>query len=236
MKQIIVDNRISESCEHSLLKEGFSLLKLPPDPRLGAAVASHPDTVMFFADGELITTADYCDAAAYIFSDIREYNPNIRITFTADERTDKYPYDCVMNALKIGNRIFCKSDTVSEGILSLARRHGYKIIHTNQGYPACVTLCFGGSAITSDAGLGALLQKNGVKVTLIGTAGISLPPYEYGFIGGASGVVGNKVYFFGDISRHPDAETICEAIRKEGFIPISLSKEKLADLGGMVVL
>lgn len=236
MKVLIVDRRISKSCEYSLIKEGFTLIKLPADPSLPAAIASHPDTVMFFSDGEIITTADYCDTAAYVFSDIREYAPRIKTIFTADKRSDKYPSDCIMNAMKIGNKLFCKTDSVSEGVLSLAKRRGYEIIHTSQGYPACVTLCFGGSAITSDKGLASLLQKNGIRVTLIGTEGISLPPYEYGFIGGASGVVGDKVYFFGDINTHPDKDIIIETVKREGFIPVSLSEEPLTDLGGIIAL
>ena len=236
MKYLIVDIRISDKCEYSLLKEGFSLIKLPPDPALPSPIASHPDTAIFFSEGEIITTADYCDEAAYVFSDIREFCPEVRISFTADKRTAKYPRDCVLNALRIQNKLFCKSDSVSEEILSLATRRGYEIIHTNQGYPACATLSFGNSAVTSDKGLASLLTKNGVRVTLIGTAGISLPPYKYGFIGGASGVVGEKIYFFGDINSHPDSEAILDAIRREGFTPVSLSDEELTDLGGIIAL
>ena len=91
MKIIIVDNRISQKCERALEKEGFYLIKLPTDPNLGEAVRSHPDTVMFYCDGEIITTAEYCDVAAYIFSDVREFAPNVRISFTDDRRSDRYP-------------------------------------------------------------------------------------------------------------------------------------------------
>lgn len=236
MKYLIVDNRITPACELSLLKEGFSLLKLPADPTLGQAVASHPDTVLFYDEGEIITTADYCDAAAYIFTDIREAIPDVRITFTSDVRTDRYPEDCIMNVLKIGNHLYCKTDTVSRAILELAKARGYEIIHTNQGYPACSVLAFGKSAITADPGLADCMATNGVRVTLIRNKGISLPPYEYGFIGGASGVVGRKIYFFGDISTHPDCDKILRAIEKEGFIPHSLSSEGLTDLGGIIPL
>ena len=236
MKAIIVDRRISEKCERALEKKGFFLIKLPPDTDLGEAVASHPDTVMFFSGDEIITTADYCDEAAYIFSDIREYAPNIKISFTDEKRSSHYPEDCRMNALLIKKKIFCKSDSVSEAIKDYASRKGYSIVNTKQGYPACSVLHFGGSAITADAGLAVLLEKHGIRVTLISQGSISLPPYEYGFIGGASGVVGNKVYFFGDISSHPDCEKICEAIRSEGYIPESLSDEGLRDLGGIIAL
>ncbi len=236
MKTIIVDQRISKECERSLLKEGFFIIKLPADRDLGQAVESHPDTVMFYANGEIITTADYCEQAAYIFSDMREYCPNVKISFTADTRGSKYPLDCLMNALLIGRRIFCKTDTVSSAILDLAKRNGYEICHVNQGYPACTVLAFGNSAITADNGMARSLMEYGIKVTLISQGHISLPPHEYGFIGGAGGVSENKVYFFGDINRHPNSEIICKAIRDEGFSPVSLSKEPLSDLGGIIFL
>ena len=236
MKTIIVDNRITDKCERTLMKEGFYIIKLPADPDLGDAVSSHPDTVLFYADGEIITTADYCDRAAYIFSDIREFCPDVKIHFTCDRRAAIYPDDCIMNALVIGNRIFCKADSISRAIIDFAKSRGYEIIHTSQGYPACMTLVFGECAITADQGLASLLENNGVSVTLIAHGHISLPPYQYGFIGGASGVVGSKVYFFGDISKHPDCDRICDAIRSAGYTPISLSDEDLTDFGGIISL
>ena len=236
MRLLIVDSRITSKCESSLLKEGFTLIKLPRDSHLGEAVASHPDTVMFRLENEIITTAEYCDDAPFVFSDIREFCPDLRINFTADERNAKYPCDCVMNALTVGKKIFCKKDTASVGLIELAKRLGYEIIHTSQGYPACSVLAFGNNAITSDRGLGAVMEKNGVLVTYITEGGISLPPYEYGFIGGASGVVGNKIYFFGDVMTHPDGDIICRTIKEAGFIPISLSDEPLSDFGGIIAL
>ncbi len=236
MKLLIVDSKISEKCERSLLKEGYTLLKLPADKDLGEAVCSHPDTLLFYHDGELISTADYCDCAPYIFSDIRELCPNVKIHFTADKRGAKYPLDCILNALVVGDRIFCKSDSVSSAIIELAERKNYKICHTNQGYPACSALAYGDKVITADRGLASALTKQGVKVTLISEGVISLPPHDYGFIGGASGVVGNKVYFFGDIMSHPDGELICKLILDDGYLPISLSDEPLRDFGGIISL
>lgn len=236
MEFIIVDERISEKCERSLLKEGFTLLKLPPDPDLGEAVRSHPDTVLFYSAGELITTADYCNAAPYFFSDLRNFCPNVRITFTSDRRSAKYPEDCSMNALLIGSRLFCKSESISDTIKALAEGRSYEICPVNQGYPVCTVLTFKNRAITADRGMARVLADKGIEVTLIRDGHIALPPHEYGFIGGASGVCGNKVYFFGDLMSHPDGETIREAILSEGFTPISLSDEPLRDLGGIIFL
>ena len=236
MKIAITDIRISNKCERALEKEGFFLIKLPPDHNLGTAVQSHPDTLLFYSGGEIITTADYCEDAPYVFTDLREYCQSIKITFTADERRNKYPLDCVMNALVVEDKIFCKSDTVSKAIIRLAERQRLEICHVKQGYPACTTLAFGNNAITADAGMADALSKKGVKVTLINNGDISLPPYEYGFIGGASAVYENKVYFLGDLSTHRDGVKIRSAIESAGYKVISLSDEPLSDLGGIIFL
>ena len=234
MNHIIVDERISEKCERSLLIKGFNLIKLPKDKDLGEAVCSHPDTVMFCYDNEIITTADYCDMAAYIFSDLREFLPEIKITFTADKRSNRYPQDCIMNALVIGKKIFCKTDSVSDAIIDFAKRRGYEIIHVNQGYPACTTLAFGNNAITADRGMAKILSAEGINVSLIRDGHILLPPHKYGFIGGAAGVYKDKVYFFGDLRYHPDGEFIACIIRKAGFEVVCLCDEPLSDFGGFI--
>ena len=236
MKILIVDSRITDKCENALIKEGYTLLKLPSDKSLGEAVSSHPDTVLFYLNGNIITTADYCDCAAYIFSDLREFCPDVKIHFTSDERSEKYPHDCIMNALVVGNHIFCKSDTISRDIIDLANNSGYEICHTNQGYPACSVLAFGNNAITSDRGIAEAMKKLNINVTLIKDGFISLPPHKYGFIGGASGVVGKKVYFFGDVMTHPDGHLITQTVTEAGYTPISLSDEPLADFGGIISL
>ncbi len=236
MKIAIVDSRISPECERGLNKEGFYLLKLPPDASLGEAVCSHPDTVLFYSRGEIFTTADYCEGALPLFSDIREFKPEIKISFTSDKRSEDYPHDCVMNALALGDRLFCKADSVSGAILDFARRHGMKICPVKQGYPACTTLAFGNSAITADKGMANAMREEGITVTEISQGGISLSPYEYGFIGGAGGVYNKKVYFFGDLSTHPDSEIIRRAIEDSGYTPVSLSGEPLADMGGIIFL
>lgn len=232
----LVDERISEKCERSLLLRGARVIKLPPAEKLPVPMASHPDMLLFLHNNRIITSAEYCERFSYIFSDIRELSSAVEFTFTSDSFSDKYPNDAIFNALVIENRIFLKKDSVSESVLSYAKANGLDVISTRQGYPACTTLAFGGAAITADEGMAKKLSSSGIRVTLIENGDISLPPYEYGFIGGAAGVFGNGVYFLGDVSTHRDGKKICDAIRAEGFIPISLSDEPLADLGRILFI
>ncbi len=237
MTTALVDERISDKCERALLIRGFRTVRLPAYPALPKATASHPDTLLFFNENEIITSADYCEYASYVFSDLRVMHPNIKITFTEDILGSEYPKDVPFNALALSDMLFAREDTLSPAVARHAAERGMKIVPTRQGYPACATLALSNTAvITADEGLKKTYEAHGIDVTLIRHGGISLPPYEYGFIGGASGVFGDKVYFLGDCTSHLDYKIIEEAIYSRGMTPVSLSDEPLADLGGIIFI
>ncbi len=214
---------------------GFRVIKMPRSEKLGAPVASHPDMLLFYDNKNLITSSEYCDLFPYIFSDIREYS-NTAFTFTADTYESTYPKDAIFNALRVGDYIFLKEDTVSEAIKEYAKDKALNIVPVKQGYPACTVLSFGNNAITSDEGMAIALKKVGINVTLISNGSISLPPYQYGFIGGASGVFSDTVYFIGDPMLHRDGEKIANAITHAGYKFKALSDEPLADLGRIIFI
>ena len=236
MTSVLVDERISDKAERALLIRGFYPIRLPRHPSLPDAISSHPDSLIFYKDKNLFTPAEYCDTAAFVFTDIRERHPDIKIHFTADELGNKYPTDCKMNALCINNKLFANLASLSESISDFAKSKGFELVNTKQGYPACTTLKYGNSVLTADMGLSKLFCQSGISASLLESGGISLPPYEYGFIGGASGVFRDKVYFLGDYKTHPSANIIENALMAEGYTPISLSDEPLADLGGLIFL
>lgn len=237
MISALVDERISRECERGLTKAGFRPIKLPRSRALAEAIASHPDTLLFYHEGRIITSADYCDEAAYVFSDIRELHPDIKISFTADSFGKKYPHDVPFNSIVLKNKLFAKADTLSEAIKSYAAEQCLCIVNTRQGYPACATLALNSNeVITADKGLAEIYKSEGIAVTLIESGDISLPPYDYGFIGGASGVFDGRVYFFGDYKKHKSASLIESAILRAGLTPISLSDEPLSDLGGIIFI
>lgn len=234
MKSVIVDSRIRVQDRRALELLGYYPLELPPSSMLGEAVCSHPDTLIFNYGKEFITSADYCDGAGYIFSDLRERHSNVNIRFTSDTLGKTYPYDTKFNALFCGGELFARVESISNAILSLAEREGIRVNPVKQGYPACSVLSLGNSAITADKGMAIAMEKRGISVTLISEGGIALPPHKCGFIGGASAVLKSKVYFFGDYRQHSDANLIERAIFDAGYTPISLSELPLVDLGGAI--
>ena len=237
MRLALVDERISDKCRTALLRRGFNVIPMPAAEGLSTPVASHPDMLIARLGNDIITTADYIDRAAYVFSDIREYAPHVRIHVTDERYSTKYPDDAILNVLALGKKLFLKKNSVSKTLLSIAESLGYEIINTNQGYPACTVLQLTDSdAITADRGLALTLMEWGASVTIIKNGGITLPPYEYGFIGGASGVFDKTVYFLGDVMKLPDGEKIVKKIESCGMMAVSLSDEIPADLGKIIFL
>ncbi len=236
MKSIIVDERIDDKCILSLERLGFNVLKLPGCKELPDAIRSHPDSLFFKHGWDLFTFGCYAESGLEVFCDLREYHRNIRLHFVSELPTDRYPEDCKINALSVKDKIFARLEGLCEGIRSFAKDKGLKLINTKQGYPACATLVFGDKrAITADEGLKRTLEKEGIETLLIKSGDISLPPYEYGFIGGASFVHRKTVYFFGDLAAHSDGARIEEFIKDAGYNIKSLGIGRLVDLGGALV-
>lgn len=237
MKSVILDSRTPKKAKEKLLLLGYKLIELPPSRHLPEGISAHSDSLICKLGREIITFVDYCDEAAYVFSDIREYAPHLSIFFSSDAPRKVYPSDAKYNALIMGKRLFARLESLSETIKDKAIKSGYELINVKQGYPACATLVLDDThAITSDRGLCKTLCENGIEVTLIETGSIALPPYEYGFIGGAAGVCDGNVYFVGDYKTHPSAAAIEEAVKSVGLKPISLTDGLLTDVGGLLFL
>ena len=233
-KIAIVDTRIPWECERALTLRGYYVIKLPPSHRLGEAVASHPDMLIARLGEDYVTTTDYLDEAAFAIQDIYDtVHPHFH--FADEVHGGCYPADAILNSLVMGRRIFLRKESASPYLLSLARERGYEIVGVKQGYAACTVLKLSEeAAITADGGMARALTECGIRVYKIENGGISLPPYEYGFIGGASGVDGGCVYTLGSPEGHPSYEVIKAATAAEGLTLVPLGRGMLRDLGGIL--
>ena len=235
MKQTIalVDERIDEACVRGLAEDGFSVFRLPPADGINSAIASHTDILTFKLEDKLFFSRKYFEQKISKGTSL----PLASIILTEECQGESYPKDAIFNGLLMGEKLFCKKDTFSNEILSYAIPRGIEIIGDNQGYPACTVLKISDdAAITADCGMEKALLSAGISVLKIKGGGVSLPPYEYGFIGGAGAVYGETVYFLGDLNTHPDAQAISSFIEENGKKVKSLSKNPLTDLGGIVFI
>ena len=238
MKYVFCDERITQRCAQELKRCGFLPVLLKKSENLSEAVSSHIDMLTFCDKDTFIFSKSYLSDNPKLSERIRAVL-NFANIIEADETFSKvYPKDVLFNAFVMKNFVFCKEDAVSSAVKNYAAAKGYRVVNVNQGYPACVTLRIGDDfAITADSGMQKALLSCGIRVLKIENSDkISLPPYEFGFIGGACGVFSKTVYFIGNLDSHPSAKLIKQAIVNEGFTYHSLDPDVsiLFDLGGLV--
>ena len=231
---VLTDCRIGENCLDSLKNHGFEVILMPPAENLQSGVASHTDMLIFVGFGKLFSHRDYYKSHSELISLIAEKTGNEPI-LSDEEWSPLYPHDVLFNACVVGNNLICNEKTVSRHILESAKQNGYKIINVSQGYTKCSICAVSDNAIiTADKSISAACEGAGMDVLSVTAGHISLPPYSYGFIGGASGTCGDKVYFCGSLDTHPDGDKIKEFCKKHGKIAISLGNGKLEDVGSLL--
>ncbi len=188
---------------------GHEVRLMPPGKARGA-VASHPD-IYICALGDRAVKA------------------------LPEEVYGNYPENAAFCAAVVGKYFVHNLKITAPRLLREAEKTGLTPVHVNQGYAKCSCCVVGNDGVvTSDPGIAAVLEKlPDVEVLRIKPGHILLPGHEYGFIGGASGTVGSRLWFLGDITAHPDHESI-RAFAKNRGVELSWFSFPLTDAGGIV--
>lgn len=209
---------VSQKMRETLEKLNIPYSVMPSNPSLPHPINSHPD----------MSAVTVCEKT-FSSGGLAEF---FGCTDTGEAFGKSYPYDVLFNGFVLCGKLFCHKKTFSKAVLQFAEDNGIEVINVKQGYAKCSTIVLGNTGIiTADKGI-ADLAKSLCKVLLTDEGGILLPPYDYGFIGGASFVLGDKVFFFGDIKKHKNADIITNFISECGYTSVSLSDEPLCDFGG----
>ena len=229
MRKILVGNNISEKCISGLRDRGFEVVLLPPFSMLDGPVSTHADMLTFYFGGRLLTHGAYYTENKELFDGL-----GVCVELIPESVGSTYPDDILLNAVLTEEGIlFSKTSAISEAVKSLATA----FVGVKQGYTACSTCRVTDKAfLTTDSGLCRQYTENGIRSIAVTKEGIDLPGYDCGFIGGSSFVTEEAVCFFGRVEDHPDYENIKAFVEGEGKKIISLSNEKLTDIGGAVVI
>ena len=143
----------------------------------------------------------------------------------------EYPDDCRFNAVVLEKYIIHKKGVTDDSLLSKVNR---EYIDVPQGYTKCnVVVVDDDHIITSDEGI-AKAAAGKVDCLLISPKQIILPGFRYGFIGGCSGRVGNKIVFNGNLKAHSDFDRIVEFIKACGLETVYFEDWPLTDIGSII--
>lgn len=204
-----------------------TVIRLKKSNNLPQAVADHPDMNVCIIDN----TA-FLEKNSVLADTISKKGYNI--VFINETFGKKYPDDVYLNCKAVGNTVIMNKKTVSNTILKYCEQSGKSIIDVPQGYAACSTLALNENTfITADKGIYSALINSGKNTLLIKEGYIKIKQYNYGFIGGASGFIDNTLYFFGDITVHPDFQKI-DIFLKQNNVNYNFFDFPLTDIGGCI--
>ncbi len=231
-KYLAVDSRISNDSEITLIKMGYKLIKVPQIEYLDTAVSAHPDMSMARINDVLFISSDVHES----FISIGEKTVICNREGSAGEDKLNYPRDIEFNCVQVGNKLICNKKYTNSKILDYAEKNELIIIDVKQGYAKCSTCVVTDNAIiTEDTSIADKAAEYGIDVLKITKGSVGLCGYDYGFIGGAGGLIEKSLLAFnGNLFSHPDFYKIFEFCYNSSVGIVSLSSGKLYDIGSII--
>ena len=147
----------------------------------------------------------------------------------------KYPENIGFNAVCLDKYFIHNLKYTNARLLKYINELGLNPLHVNQGYTKCLCVVVdGNSVITADEGIYRVLtQVEDINVLKVTEGFVELPGFEYGFLGGATGRVGDTLYFHGDITKHPDYSSISDFVLSKN-IKMKWFDFPLTDIGSII--
>ena len=212
MLKVYVSEKANRKLTDYLEAEGIDVVRVGRKGNVSEPVACHPDIY-------------YCLLKDGIYEG------------DASLLSAEYPGDVLYNAAVAGRYFICSSHT-SEDLVKKALSQGLIPIKVPQGYVKCNLAVLDGShVITEDRGIAkALSVIPDIECLLVNPHEVKLPGYDYGFIGGACGRVGNKMIFNGDLSSHSCFEEIVSMCRRCGLEAVYFGSYPLTDIGSILAV
>lgn len=230
MKSILIGERYRSFFEKSLENQGFEPIWTPDNPLLDPRLSGHTDLSAIKLGKKLIVSRHIYENGALVK---KITNRGLEVICCRREQGCVYPKDVNLCACAFGEYLIHNFALTDEAIIENSH---LRKIDARQGYANCMVQAVDSGIITADNGIEARAAEQGIDVLKITQGQIRLEGFEEGFIGGASFVCGDIVYFTGDIDTHPDADSIKAFIEASGYKICCLSNGMLIDIGSAVVL
>lgn len=216
-----------DSIKNGLLGLGITAIEVEPYHKLQKPVSCHADMLVHHLGGKEIFLAKEQD---YLYNTLQKIG--FLPEYIEEDLKEDYPFDIALNALRLGDKLFCKASHTAKAI-----QKNIKVIDISQGYSKCSTCVVSEKAIiTADLNIAKAAKQNGIDVLVISSGNIKLNGYNYGFIGGCCGLIDKSTLLFtGDISYLSDYQNIMRFTQKHS-VKIKCLQGKLVDIGGIIPL
>lgn len=232
-KTIVVSDEISSKSLLNLKKMGYTILTIKSCNWLEKPVSTHADMFITKIDSKILA-----DSAIHgLFTNF--VDDDIMIYCNRGECINKtlvYPQNVGFNCVKIGKNLICNKKHTCKSVIEYALLNNINILDVKQGYAKCSTCVISDNAIiTEDESIYKCAIKNNIDVLKIRKGFVKLSGYDYGFIGGSSGLIEkNLIAFNGNIFLHPDGNKIHKFCYDHSVGIISLCSDVLHDIGSII--
>lgn len=230
----LVDNRVPKNIMQNLTKLNINIIKTIKCNETYNAISCHPDICAIkLYNNDILVAPNVYD---YYNEVLKPFGFNVIKGNSSIGR--KYPNNVQYNVVILGNKVIHNFKYTDSILLDYIEKNKMKKINVKQGYCKCsICIVDENSIITSDEGIYKEVIKHDIDCLLIEKGHIDLFELDYGFIGGCSGLINeDTLVFFGNIEKHPNFKEIKNFVSKRNKKIISLSKEKLIDLGSLIPL
>ncbi len=214
MKKIYLSKNAHPRLTAYLKEQGYRIHPVSGSGRVEGSIASHPDLYL-------------CKLGAAEDAPLFRGDPALPAS--------PYPGDVRYNAACTGSFFIHNLNYTDPALLCRIRSLGIPEIHVRQGYTKCSLAVIDEKAvITSDKGIAKALAPYGLDVLLIEKGHILLPGFDYGFIGGTCGRLGQEIVFNGNLAAHPDFRRITDFISARGLKTRYFPEYPLEDIGSIL--
>jgi hypothetical protein len=148
-----------------------------------------------------------------------------------------YPENIKFNAVVMGKYFIHNFEFTSRNLIAEIVHFVNHHINVPQGYTKCnMAVVTDNAAITSDMGIAVALKTTNIDLLVVTPGHVLLKGQTHGFLGGASGRVGDEMIFHGNLSAHPDFEKISAFMKKHKCKLKYFEEFELEDIGSIIEL
>lgn len=214
----------------NLENEGFNIIKTAENENILKPLCAHADILVHRLPDDTIVVDR--DNFGYYENLLAGFN----LLKSENSLDAAYPLDISLNGVCFKNYFIHNLKYTDANLLDFYSKNGYKLIDVRQGYTKCNIAVGNDCLITSDVDIYEKMKDEGEEILLIHHKEIVLPGFNYGFIGGTSGLFEDTLYFTGDIKKHSSGEEIVDFLDRNGQKFKILSEDRLLDIGSIFFL
>lgn len=234
VKLVLLDYRTDEEIVNNFDNQDIQYIKTIPCKDLYQAIDGHPDILMHhLGENKIVVAPNIYDEMYNLLT-----KKGFALTKGNTWLCRNYPSNIAYNVLRVDCFAFHNTKYTDKAILEEYEKTGVKLIHINQGYAKCSACVIDkNTIITSDYKLAKKAELYNIDALLIKSGGIVLEGLNYGFIGGASGLISQKeLAFTGELKHLEDEKIIIKFLEQKGIDVKILSNKQIVDIGSIIPL